>query len=267
MWVAASIGAHWNEVAQQANTTLDPRSLLSDHVFPCMVGVDYLLERGGLAEDGSRPRDEAMMPPLLRQGFLMEMRSALIGAGWFLSARGVHESMETPPVATVTAQWYTRAAENAKKAPSVVPKAWIASRQIEAGALLAQAAKAQSELTPKKDITVRAARMYKSVLAAIGYGITISPDVSKPALQEGLATCTNDMSLVHNMDAAEIKTTLKNTPQLDAFIVTPYAPMAQDSAPNTLKDTPTVPGISTALGSVAKNSMCLYPPAHTITLK
>lgn len=158
MWVASSIGEHWNSIK------LDdaPQQINAKHVVPVVQGCNFLLE-GGLDEDMTRPmgKEEELLPPLLQRARITAMRKAGLAVAWKNAADSVdvEGDNDTPANYNVKGKMLLESARQAQDASPFLKQAFVKSREIEAGAMMANKWKAESEETPTENFSIKAYKL------------------------------------------------------------------------------------------------------------
>lgn len=209
MWIANYIGGLWNTTAggearaEEQNTNV---------LVPIVQSINFLLDRGGLEEDLSRPPPhlEKLLPEVLQRKSLAALRNASLALAWKNIADGVKNPEDEPSHHQMRARMLMRSAELGSAASPYLKNGFSKSRQLEAGAALAEKWRSQSEYTPEKEYSVKAHQFYAAVGADLGMYVMHSARVAKADMERGSATCLGDLSTIYAVNDDVIKHYKKN---------------------------------------------------------
>tara|TARA_E500000331_G_scaffold339904_1_gene370644 strand:+ start:222 stop:1229 length:1008 start_codon:yes stop_codon:yes gene_type:complete len=206
MWIANYIGSHWNNIcAGESKADQNER-----HVAPILQSINFLLG-GGLDEDTSRPPAhlENMLPELLRHNNLSSLRKAAQAVAWKNMALSIENADDDPIKHYAKSRYLMMSAELASAAGPYLKSGFSKSRQLEAGAALAERWRAQYEATPQEDFSIKSHKYYAAVGSELGMYLLHSAEVSKTDMARGAALCKGDLREVHNADELKLQRALK----------------------------------------------------------
>ena len=120
-----------------------------------------------------------------------------------------------------------RSARLGQESKPFLTKAWVDSRDIEAGASYAQLLKAHYEAGPSEERGFQTHEAYSATATYIGMGISTSSSVSKAEMVDGAKQCLQDLSLVHGLQEHKIKAGTKKMRKL--LEITAHASLAPEA--------------------------------------
>lgn len=223
MWIANDLATHWNALSnlERAKENDNER-----HIAPIIQSINYLLDGGGLEEDKSRPPDhlENLLPELLRRPHLSKLRRAAKAVAWKNMADSIQNDEDEPSKHQAKARFLLVSAEQGSKAAPYLKNGFSKSRQLEAGAALAEKWRAQSEATPQERFSVKAHQYYAAVGSELGMYLMHSAEVSKSDMSKGAELCLGDLREVHQTKEPQLKELTKRVSLKDLFAAESQTP-------------------------------------------
>lgn len=206
MWIANYIGSHWNDVCDGKSKGEQNER----HIVPILQSINFLLG-GGLDEDTSRPPAhlENILPELLRRDNLTTLKSAAQAVAWKNMASSIENTEDDPSKHHTKSRFLMLSAELGSAAGPYLKTGFSKSRQLEAGAALAERWRAQYEATPQENFSIKSHKYYAAVGSELGMYLLHSAEVSKSDMSRGAALCKGDLKDVHNADAQKLQRVLK----------------------------------------------------------
>ena len=229
MWIANDLATHWNAMSNSARIKENDNER---HVAPIIQSINYLLDGGGLAEDRSRPPDhlEKLLPELLQRPALSKLRRAAKAVAWKNMADSIENPDDEAAKHQAKARFLLLSAELGSNTAPFLKNGFSKSRQLEAGAALAEKWRAQSEATPQEQFSMKAHQFYTAVGAEIGMYVMHSAEVVKADMSRGAQLCLGDLREVHQAKEPQLKQALKRVSLQELFSAESQTP-ENESAP------------------------------------